>query len=307
MFTHLHGHSQYSLLEAIGSTKAILAKLKDLGFTHVPIMDYNGMYNVINHYEICKKEWMTPIIGVDLCIQVTMQGKSAMRSRFVTLIAKNYDGYMSLMDIVSRAQTTTNNGIACLWLTYFPETNGNIIVLLNGYESPIGDMIQAWRTHEDIVQNIAWYTEVFGEGNVILEVIPQDPKDNAELAKANKVLWALHEMTNLPIICSSDFHYIQEWDKEAFDIARCIKDGKRVFDEDRRKTQWAFHIMSEDEIREQCSKNGFSESQTQLMIDTTSSVAEPIHVEIPLHKILFPVYESPQYIKELYEEFQKSE
>ena len=63
------------------------------------------MYNVIAHYEICKKEQMQPILGVELAIQLQMQGKSVAQSRYITLIAKNYDGYLTLLNIISHAHT----------------------------------------------------------------------------------------------------------------------------------------------------------------------------------------------------------
>jgi DNA polymerase III subunit alpha len=303
MFVHLHWHSQFSLLEAIGSSKKIVGRLKELGFSHAPITDYNGMYNVVTHYEICKKEWITPIIWVDLAIQVLASGKANVQCRYMTLIAKNYDGYMTLLEIVSKAQTSKWNGEAHLWLSYFPATNNNIVALVSAFESPLWDMIQSGRQDEEILQLLTSYEEVFGKGNVVLEVIPQSSKDNQQLAKANMCLWNLHEKSWLPIIASSNFHYINEEDKEAYDIARCIKDGKRIYDDDRRKTFGDYYIMDEDVIRAKCELNSFSESQTQEMLDTTGTIAEMINIEIPLGKILFPIYESPDEIKWLYEIF----
>ena len=304
MFTHLHWHSQYSLLEAIGSTKGILARLIEIGSATAPLMDYNGMYNAINHFQLCKKEGLKPIIWVELGVQVTTQGKSMSRTRFVTFVAKNYDGYLSLLDIVSRAHTSNKNWYPHLQLSYFPETAWNIIAYIHGYESPFGDMIQAWRTLDDITHTILSYEEVLGKWNIILEVIPQDPKENPLLAQANRVLRQIHENTWLPIICASNFHYILQEDQEAYDIARCIKDGKRVYDEDRRKTQGEFSIMSEEDIRTACEKNGFVESQIDEMVATTEKVADMIDIQIPLWNILFPEYDSPEDIKELYAKFQ---
>jgi DNA polymerase III subunit alpha len=303
MFVHLHWHSQFSLLEAIGSSKKIISYLKELGFSHAPIIDYNGMYNVVTHYEICKKEGMTPILWADLAIQVLASGKAQVQSRFITLIAKNYDGYMTLLEIISKAQTSQWRNEPHLWVSYFPATNNNIIALISAFETPLGDMIQAGRHEAELLQFLTSYEEIFGKENVILEVIPQDPKDNAQLAKANHILWNLHEKNWLRIVATSNFHYIYEEDKEAYDIARCIKDGKRIYDDDRRKTYWDYYIMTEDDIRAKCIANGFTPAQTQEMIDNTSIVADMINVEIPLGKILFPIYESPDEIKSLYEEF----
>ncbi len=303
MFTHIHWHSQFSLLEAIGSSKSIINRLKELGFSHAPITDYNGMYNVIAHYEICKKEQMTPILGVDLAIQLQMQWKSVTQSRYITLIAKNYDGYMTLLDIISHAHTDQGHTVPHLHLSHFPETGGNIIALINCYETPIGDMINHGRTEEEIIQTLTTYQELFGKEQVFLEIIPQDPELNAPLANANKSLRDFHEKTQIPVLVSSNFHYIYKEDKEAYDIARCIKDGKRIYDDDRRKTFGDFYITSTEEIENHCKKNGFTETQIETMFKTSSNIGDMISMEIPLNDILFPIYESPDDIKELYSKF----
>ncbi len=303
MFTHIHWHSQFSLLEAIGSSKAIIARLKELWFSHAPIIDYNGMYNVIAHYEICKKEQMQPILGVELAIQLQMQGKSVAQSRYITLIAKNYDGYLTLLNIISHAHTDQWHTTPYLHLSEFPETNNNIIALIHAYQTPIGEMISNGRSEEEIIQTLSTYQEIFGKEQVFLAIIPQDPKDNKPLAEANNTLRSIHEKTSIPVIASSNFHYIHKADKEAYDIARCIKDGKRIYDDDRRKTYGDFHIASEEEMEEQCKKNGFTRNQIEEMFTTNTVVAEMINITIPLNELLFPIYESPDEIKDLYKIF----
>lgn len=303
MFVHIHGHSQFSLLEAIGSSKAIIGRLKELWFSHAPIMDYNGMYNVITHYEICKKEQMKPILGVDLAIHITLQWKTVTQSRYITLIAKNYEWYLTLLEVVSKAQTINGQTFPHLPLSQFPDMQNNIIAIVWAYDTPLGDMISMWRTNDDCAQLLKSYQEYFWQDNVFLEVIPQDPKYNEKLATANTTIWELHKQTNIPVIITSNFHYIHKSDKEAYDIARCIKDWKRVYDDDRRKTFGDFHITSVEETEAMCQKNGFTESQIATLCETTEQVAAMIDVEIPLHDLLFPVYESPEWIKELYEKF----
>lgn len=303
MFVHLHWHSQFSLLEAIWSSKAIIARLKELDTPYAPIQDYNGMYNIIGHYQICKKEDVKPIIWVDLAIQVETQGKSFTRSRYITLLAKNYEWYIKILEIVSKAQITSWLKPPHLTITNFPETDGNIIALVNGYETPIADMIEAGRNKDDLIALLNWYKEVFWEENVILEIIPQDPKENAGLAQTNMALWQIHKTTWTATVASDNFHYILAQDKEAYEIARCIKDAKHIYDEDRRKVFGKFHIMSEDEMYNQCSLNGFTNEEAEEMIEMTAKIAEKIDINIELNKLLFPVYESPEEIKSLYDKF----
>lgn len=90
MFNHLHGHSHYSLLQAIGDLKVIAKKIKSLGQETMPICDYNGMYGSIQHYEIAKKEGLKPLVGVDLCTHVVKDGKMD-KGFYMTLLAKNYE------------------------------------------------------------------------------------------------------------------------------------------------------------------------------------------------------------------------
>ncbi|MEY3198025.1 MAG: hypothetical protein RL023_983, partial [Candidatus Parcubacteria bacterium] len=66
MFTHLHLHTHYSLLQALGEPKAYISKAKELGMEALAITDYNGLYGAIEHYKYCKKIGIKPIIGVEL-------------------------------------------------------------------------------------------------------------------------------------------------------------------------------------------------------------------------------------------------
>lgn len=261
------------------------------------------MYNIIPHFQICKKENVKPIIWVDLAIQIETQGKSFIRSRYITLLAKNYDWYINLLEIVSKAQITSWIKPPHLTITNFPDTNNNIIALINGYETPIADMIENGRSKDDLVGLLNSYKEVFWEENVILEIIPQDPKENPLLAQTNKIIWQLHKTTWIPTIASDNFHYILAQDKEAYEIARCIKDAKHIYDEDRRKVFGKFHIMSEDEMYNQCLLNGFKNEEAEEMIETTVKIADKIDINIELNKLLFPIYESPEEIKNLYDKF----
>jgi|GEM_PF-5233706 len=104
MFNHIHGHSHYSLLHAIGDLKNIAKKIKSLGQEVMPISDYNGMYGSIQHYEIAKKEGLKPLIGAEICTHAVRDGKTE-KGCYMTLLAKNYDGYRELLEIVSASHT----------------------------------------------------------------------------------------------------------------------------------------------------------------------------------------------------------
>lgn len=129
MFNHIHGHSHYSLLQAIGDLKAIAKKIKSLGQETMPICDYNGMYGAIQHYEIAKKEGLKPLMGVDLCTYVIKDGKSE-KACYTTVMAKNYDGYRTLLQIVSESHTDSTASIPYIPLEKIKERSENLIAIV---------------------------------------------------------------------------------------------------------------------------------------------------------------------------------
>lgn len=100
-------------------------------------------------------------------------------------------------------------------------------------------------------------------------------------------------------------HYVYADDLQNFEIALAIKDGKRVYDTDRRHPDGKRHLQSEEEIRKRLKKGGLEPEMIEQMIDVNNALAESIHLQIPMGKALFPVYESPAEVKELYEQWKE--
>jgi len=103
-FTHLHGHSTFSFLEAIGKPIAIVNKAKELGMDAIGITDYNGMYGMVRFYQIAKDAGIKPIIGVE--IGFVMDINSQIPDQHIgniVIIAKSKEGYQSLMELTSLA------------------------------------------------------------------------------------------------------------------------------------------------------------------------------------------------------------
>ena len=104
MFIHLHGHSHYSLLEAIGKPKDIIAKAVDLEMPAICLTDYGGMYGAVEFYQQCQKNAIKPIIGVELGLVHEMQVKDrGENAGNIVLIASNHEGYQNLLQIISLA------------------------------------------------------------------------------------------------------------------------------------------------------------------------------------------------------------
>jgi DNA polymerase-3 subunit alpha len=104
MFVQLHGHSHYSLLEAIGKPKDLIAQAKKLGMSALGLTDYNGMYGAIDFYKTCLKEEIKPLLGVELVLVQDRTNKETKENPgTICLLAKNHQGYLDLLEIVSHA------------------------------------------------------------------------------------------------------------------------------------------------------------------------------------------------------------
>ena len=102
---------------------------------------------------------------------------------------------------------------------------------------------------------------------------------------------------------SSPFHYIKREDKGAFEVAMCIKDGKKIYDEDRRKVLGDFHIKTADEVRAEFVGNAWKENLIDELMNNTILISDMIDLKINLGATLFPHYKTPWEIQDLFEKY----
>lgn len=304
MFTHLHGHSTFSFLEAIGKPNKILAKAKELGMDAIAITDYNGMYGIVKFYQLAKDEGIKSIIWVELGFVLDINSAiPANQIGNIVLLAKNKEGYANLMELVSFANKDGIAGKPKIDITTLTKYGPGIICIMGGKESWIGKMLMLDEKPEKIAEIIQMIKNAVGEENVYLEITAQDEKLLPEVKKVNTQILDLSTATWTPCVVDNNYHYPNKEDKEAREIALAIKDGKKIYDEDRRKPRGDFYIMTEEEIRAICEKNEYEKNQIDQWIETNSKVAESITPEIDLNQTLFPNYDSPEDIIEIYEQY----
>jgi DNA polymerase III alpha subunit len=154
---------------------------------------------------------------------------------------------------------------------------------------------------EKIAEIIGMIKDSVGPKDVFLEVTAQDEKLLPEVQKINTQILHIAELTSTECIVNNNYFYPKVEDKEAREIALAIKDGKKVYDEDRRKPKGDYYIMNEEEIRTICEKSGHNKTDIDKRIATNNKIAESIDVTIDLNQTLFPNYDAPEDIVELYE------
>ncbi len=302
MFIHLHWHSTFSFLEAIGKPKHIIAKAKSLGMNAIAITDYNWMYGSVNFYLWAGDEGIKPIIWSELGFVLDINSVTNPKTiGNIVLIAKNDIGYHSLMELVSFANQQ--------WVKFKPKIDTSIlkeksewiIAIIWWDESRLGRMVLNWEPEDKIIEIIKMIKDILWNDNVFLEMTAQDESIMSNVKKINSQILFFSKKTNTECVISNNYFYPNKDEKEAWEMALAIKDGYKMYDEVRRKPKWAYHIMDEEEIVEIMTWNGYDEKQISDWIGNNNKIAESIDVKIQLWQYLFPNYENPEDVKELYE------
>lgn len=302
MFIHLHWHSTFSFLEAIGKPVKIAARAKELGMSAIAITDYNGMFGAIKFLLASKDEEIKPIIWVELGFVLDVTSTYSVDSiGNIVFLAKTTEWYSSLLELTSYANT--------IWLKNKPKVDlsaiksfSNWVVAFFGWtQSWIWKMILRDESREKIIEIIHMLQSILGKNSVYGEIIAQLHSENNELERVNNYVFDLCKDLGVSCVVNSNYHYMKKDDKEAWEVALAVKDAKKIYDGDRRKPVWNFHIMTEDEIVEVLENNWYSSDEIQKMISTNLALAESFDVKVALGQTLFPNYESTEDIKEAYE------
>lgn len=176
-----------------------------------------------------------------------------------------------------------------------------IIVFYGGTDSWVGRMISSGETEERILEIHEMIQEVFKE-HCYFEIIAQDEKILTELPKINQLVLHLARKTDTKCIVDNNYFYPEPKDKNAREMALSIKDGTKMYDSHRRQPAGQYHIMTEEEIRQICLDNGYKAEQIDEWIANNEKIAHQVDMKIKLGQALFPVYNAPAFIKELYEQ-----
>src|SRR3972149_2089493 len=172
-FVHLHNHTQYSLLDGLSKIPQLVKTVKDLGMDAVAMTDHGVMYGAIEFYKTCRDAGIKPIIGVEMYVakrsHKDKEGKLDSEPYHLTVLAKNYAGYLNLMKLVTIAH--------CSGYYYRPRVDKELLkqyheglIALSG--CPSGELIRSLSSKdpkkaEEIIKT---YLEIFGEGNFYLEL-----------------------------------------------------------------------------------------------------------------------------------------
>ncbi|SCY13121.1 DNA polymerase III subunit alpha [Butyrivibrio sp. INlla14] len=288
-FTHLHVHTEYSLLDGSNKIKEYVKRLKDLGMTAGAITDHGVMYGVIDFYKACRAEGINPVIGCEVYVAPgsRFDKESAQtddRYYHLVLLAENNVGYANLSHIVSRGFTEGYYYNPRVDMELLEQYHEGIIALSACLAGEIPRNIV--KGAPDKAKEAAIRLDnIFGHGNFFLELqdhgIPEQRHVNASLM-------ALSQELDIPLVATNDCHYTYADDAEAHDLLLCIQTGKKVTDEDRMRYEGGqYYVKSEEEMRSLF-------PYAQEAIDNTQKIADRCNVEIEFGVTKLPHFEVPE-------------
>ena len=295
-FTHLHVHTEYSLLDGASKIDELVARTKELGMDSIAITDHGVMYGVVEFYRAALKAGIKPIIGCEVYVAPGSRfdreiGQGEDRYNHLVLLAENDKGYHNLLKIVSRGFTEGFYYKPRVDYEVLERYHEGIIALSACLAGAVATRLVKG-LYEEAKEEALRLQEIFGKGNFFLEL--QDHGLQPQQI-VNQGLLRMHDETGIDLVATNDLHYIYDTDQEAHDILLCIQTGKKVTDENRMRYDGGqYYLKSPEEMAELF-------PYAPEAITNTHKIAERCHVTIEFGHYKLPHFQVPEgYTSESY-------
>lgn len=314
-FIHLHGHTEYSLLDGLSKVKKLVKAVKEMGMPAVAMTDHGVMYGAIEFYKACREAEIKPIIGCEVYVakrsHKDKEGKLDTEPYHLTLLAKNNQGYKNLMKLTSIAHLDGYYYKPRVDKDLLKEFHEGIIALSGCAGGEFAESLKDddFKVGEEIIKK---YLEIFGEENFYLELQDHeyskilvnaalDPVVRSNMQRMEKfqeIWWqavkSLSPKLGIPIVATNDYHYVKADDAEAQDAVLCVQTGKYIKDINRLRMIDTpdLYIRSGEEMGELF-------SEIPQAITNTEKIAERIDLEMTLGKPIFPIFDIPEDLTEV--------
>jgi DNA polymerase-3 subunit alpha len=288
-FTHLHVHTEYSLLDGSNKISEYVSQVKKLGMNSAAITDHGVMYGVIDFYKAARAAGINPILGCEVYVAPGSRhdreaGSSEERYFHLVLLAENNVGYANLVKIVSRGFTEGFYYRPRVDKELLRVYHEGLIALSACLAGEVPRLLQA-DLYDEAKKAALGYRDIFGEGNFFLEL--QDHGIPAQ-KEVNQQLLRMSQETGIELVATNDVHYTYAGDADAHDILLCLQTGKKLSDENRLRYEGGqYYLKSEKEMRDlfPCA---------QQALDNTQKIADRCHVEIEFHNLKLPKFDVPE-------------
>ena len=249
-FTHLHLHTEYSLLDGACRIEGLMQRVKALGQTAVAITDHGVMYGCVDFYKAAKKVGVKPIIGCEVYVATRTRFDKVNRidgSNHLVLLCKNETGYKNLIKMVSAGFTEGFYNKPRVDHELLEEYHEGLICLSACLAGEIPQALLAGDYEK--AKNLArYYEDLFGKGNYYIEIQDHGLDEQRTVLP---LLVRLSRETGIPLVATNDAHYLEKEDSRMQHILICIQTNKTVNDDDVLEFGTdEFYVKSNDEMYE---------------------------------------------------------
>ena len=287
-FTHLHVHTEYSLLDGSNKIKEYVSRVKELGMDSAAITDHGVMYGVIDFYRAARDAGINPILGCEVYVAPGSRfdreaGSGDDRYYHLVLLAENNQGYSNLMKIVSKGFVEGFYYKPRVDLELLEKYHEGIIALSACLAGETAKYLTRGM-YEDAKAAALRYQDIFGKGNFFLELqdhgIPEQQNVNQQLLR-------MHQETGIDLVATNDVHYTYVEDAQPHDILLCLQTGKKLADEDRMRYEGGQYYVKSPEEMAQLFPYALE------ALENTHKIGQRCHVEIEFGVTKLPKYDVP--------------
>lgn len=285
-FTHLHVHTEYSLLDGAAGIRELLDYAKECGFDSLAITDHGTMYGVVDFYLAAKERGIKPIIGCEVYTAPKSRFEKDNDDRYyhLVLLAKNEQGYKNIMALSSLGFIDGYYYKPRVDYELLRKHSQGVIALSACLRGEIPTALSRGEVSkaEAVAKKML---SIYGEGNFYIEIQNHGIEDEIKILPQ---LASLAQRLNIPLVCTNDVHYTRKSDSFKQDVLTCIQTGKKLYDTDRMKFSTdEFYLKSAEEMKEIFAE--FPEA-----ISNTEKIADMCNLELDFSKTFLPKFENPE-------------
>jgi len=287
MFTHLHLHTEYSLLDGLARIPQLMERAQELGQEAIALTDHGVLYGVVAFYKEAKARGLKPIIGVEAYLAQGSRGSREPKDRrpyHITLLARDLQGYRNLLALVTKAHLEGYYYRPRMDKELLQEHHEGLIALSACQSGELPRLLADGRW-EEAVTAAQWYREVFGEFYLELQ-----DHNIPEATKVNEKLVRLSRETGLPLVATNDVHFVHREDAPTHDILLCIGTNTSILDERRMRLAGdadSYYLKSEEEMRQLF-------GDVPEAIENTWRIAQMCELELEFGQLHLPEADVPQ-------------
>jgi DNA polymerase-3 subunit alpha len=285
MFTHLHVHTEYSLLDGMCRIPQLIARAKELGMDSLAITDHGVMYGAIEFYQAARAAGVKPIIGCEIYIAPgsRLDRNAGDRNNYhLILLAKNHTGYQNLIQLTTKAHLEGFYYRPRVDKELLVQHRDGLVALSACLAGEIPQYILNGRL-DDARQAALWYKQTFE--NYYFEIM-RHPMP--EMEEVNRHLIKMGKELDIPLVATNDTHYIRKEDASAHDLLLCIGTNTTIHDEKRLKMAGDFfYLKSPEEMAE------FYRDVPEAL-ENTGHIAEMCNLDLEFGRLHLPEIELPE-------------